>query len=365
MRILHLIPQLSGGGAERQLTLLAPEMAKAGHDVHIAYLREGPEPALIPNVALHRTPAFHNHDPLMFFRLLRHVKAIRPQIVQSWIPMMDIMAGFLSFSSKIKWVLREPTSALAYKTRTFKIKIRETLAQRSSAIVANSNGGRDYWVKAGYPQDRTFVINNAVPFDGTRNVNPWPIRNNHAKYFMYAGRLIPSKNVNILIDAISSLCQHTNIILLVAGNGPEKSNLSQLVARFGIKDRVKFLGHLQPQELWSYMKIADGFVSLSSYEGMPNSCGEAVALKIPMVLSDIPAHRALFDDESAFFVDPRSAVNVANTVWQVSSDRPEAEKRAAIAFEIIKDWTPASIASNYLHVYEKLTSDGNVHSRTY
>ena len=41
MHILHIIPNLSGGGAERQLSYLAPELVRLGHDVHVVYSREG------------------------------------------------------------------------------------------------------------------------------------------------------------------------------------------------------------------------------------------------------------------------------------------------------------------------------------
>ena len=41
MKILNIIPGLGGGGAERQLSYLAPHMAQVGHEVHIAYIHEG------------------------------------------------------------------------------------------------------------------------------------------------------------------------------------------------------------------------------------------------------------------------------------------------------------------------------------
>ena len=42
MRILHLLPHLSRGGAERQFGYLAPELVRIGHEVHVAYSAEGP-----------------------------------------------------------------------------------------------------------------------------------------------------------------------------------------------------------------------------------------------------------------------------------------------------------------------------------
>jgi hypothetical protein len=54
MRILHLIPNLSGGGAEQQLSYLAPELACMDHDVYIAYSKEGPYKFELHGVVQHR-----------------------------------------------------------------------------------------------------------------------------------------------------------------------------------------------------------------------------------------------------------------------------------------------------------------------
>jgi hypothetical protein len=55
MRILHCIATLMRGGAERQLSLLASELSALGHDVHVAYLEQGP---YIPHL---KTSRVHLH----------------------------------------------------------------------------------------------------------------------------------------------------------------------------------------------------------------------------------------------------------------------------------------------------------------
>ena len=60
MRILHLFPHLSRGGAERQFGYLAPELVRMGHDVHVAY--SGKDNALIFPVLSFISL---NHDPIM------------------------------------------------------------------------------------------------------------------------------------------------------------------------------------------------------------------------------------------------------------------------------------------------------------
>jgi len=41
-RILYCIPNMGGGGAERQLVYLSGELVRRGWEVHVALLKEGP-----------------------------------------------------------------------------------------------------------------------------------------------------------------------------------------------------------------------------------------------------------------------------------------------------------------------------------
>ena len=114
MRILHLIPNLSGGGAERQLSYLAPELARMGHDVHIAYSLECIQKPELPGVVLHRLKAQSNYDPYLLWQLVRLIRRIKPDIIHTWILQMDILGGMAARLNGIPWIFREPSSAMAY-----------------------------------------------------------------------------------------------------------------------------------------------------------------------------------------------------------------------------------------------------------
>jgi len=364
MRILHLIPHISGGGAERQLSYLAPEMAKAGHEVHIAYLQEGPESVSLPGVVLHRLVLSGNHDPMLFWKLLRLIRTIEPGIIQSWILMMDIAAGLLSLTTNAAWVLRETSSEAAYLGFKFKQRLRARLAHRASTIICNSAGGRSYWLGQGIPHKRLPIIPNAVPFDFINDVKPLQNKSETRKILIYAGRLWPSKNVDVVINAISSAEWAHNVVFYIAGEGPSKPSLTCLVDRLKLRDAVKFVGFLSSRDLWAHIKAADAFISLSNYEGMPNSVCEAIACGIPLILSDIPAHRAFLDDDSALLIPVDSAVEVAQKIWHGMNNAPEATHRSERALRAIADLTTETISAQYIEVYERLIGRRGVPDQT-
>lgn len=57
-------------------------------------------------------------------------------------------------------------------------------------------------------------------------------------------------------------------------------------------------------DLWAKLRRAAVFVSVSLYEGCPNTVLKAMAADCLLVVSDIPAHRALLDDQIGMFVNP-------------------------------------------------------------
>src|SRR4051794_34319705 len=92
MRVLHCIPTLGGGGAERQLAYLAAELRVLGWEVHIAYGHDGPYCAVLAQAGavLHRVHGRGNHDPRLLWQLRRLISKIQPDVVQTWLFQMDI-----------------------------------------------------------------------------------------------------------------------------------------------------------------------------------------------------------------------------------------------------------------------------------
>src|SRR5437764_3679080 len=121
------------------------------------------------------------------------------------------------------------------------------------------------------------------------------------------------KNVDVLISAAAQL---PDVTLIICGAGPRRKELQRLAG-----DHVQFSGFIH--DVWSIIKGADLFVSLSDFEGSPNTVLEAFAAGTPAVLSDIDAHRALADERSAFFAPPRDAAATAAVIHQVLADRSE------------------------------------------
>ena len=359
MRILHLIPYLSGGGAERQLNYLAPELIGLGHDVHIAYSKEGPQNSKLPGVMLHELKSRSNYDPYLLWQLVRIIRCIKPDIIHSWILQMDILGGMAAKLNGIPWIFRESSSAMAHFP-TLKNRLRIWVASGASAIVSNSRGGDQYW-KTQLPYSRRYVVSNGLPvheIDRTVAALPPGLTKTVKQIVLYVGRLSSdssaTKNLKAFMEALVYVRQQRNVLGILCGQGPQRSELEVLRQKLGLDAVVHFLGHLPAASVWALMKKASVFVSLSAFEGCPNTVMEAMACGCPLVLSEIPAHREILDETCALFVNPSNIQQTADTIVQALANEDSSKARASKAKQKTQEWSISEMARSYERIYQEV-----------
>jgi len=94
-------------------------------------------------------------------------------------------------------------------------------------------------------------------------------------------------NIDVLIKAFSGLhSKYTNTRLLIVGDGTERENLKALVKQLNIEDFVEFTGKVPSKETPNYFNRLHCLVNVSKYESFGVSVIEAMACKVPVVVSD-------------------------------------------------------------------------------
>jgi glycosyltransferase involved in cell wall biosynthesis len=94
------------------------------------------------------------------------------------------------------------------------------------------------------------------------------------------------KRLDVLVDAVARV---RGITLVLIGDGAESARLRALAAQRGLGPRVVFAGEVDGAA--QLLPAFDVYASPSRKEGMPMAVLEAMALGLPVVASDIPAHR--------------------------------------------------------------------------
>ncbi|HBE18542.1 MAG TPA: glycoside hydrolase [Cyanobacteria bacterium UBA11149] len=102
------------------------------------------------------------------------------------------------------------------------------------------------------------------------------------QFLLFAGRLHPQKQPILLLESLRSL-NRTKVHLLVVGDGELREEIRSKISILGIGKQVTMLGSLASGELSKLMRVCQGFVLTSAYEGLPVVVLEALACGLPIV----------------------------------------------------------------------------------
>lgn len=115
----------------------------------------------------------------------------------------------------------------------------------------------------------------------------------------HVGRLNKIKNHMFLIDLFARWRNsHTNSVLILVGDGPEKIKLKEKVNSLGLNDYVFFMGNRDDVNI--LLMAMDIFVFPSMHEGFPISLIEAQIVKLPCLVSDTVTYEAKLNDNVSY-----------------------------------------------------------------
>ncbi|MGA9389586.1 MAG: glycosyltransferase family 4 protein [Candidatus Sulfotelmatobacter sp.] len=172
---------------------------------------------------------------------------------------------------------------------------------------------------------------------------------------LYFGRLSQEKGVEDLLRAMQRL---PHVRLVIAGDGPERSNLQQLGTTLGLSN-VVFMGHMQGIEL--NQAIADAsFTVLPShaYETLGKTILESYAHARAVIASDLGSRRELVHDGKTGLLYKSGDVTELASAIEFLSARPDvAEKMGQAGRELIeKRYRPEAHYEKLVDLYERLAA---------
>jgi glycosyltransferase involved in cell wall biosynthesis len=356
-RVLHLIESLDGGGSQRQLCHLSRALPRAGWTLHLGFARGGPELENLRDAGaiLHPVEDRPEFDPRIVSDLLRLARSVRPAVIQTWMPRMDIRGGLAARLLRIPWILSERSAAGAYPA-WFKREVRGSLAALASAIVSNSRGGDAYWAERLTTPPLRRIIPNGLPLEDMEQALPIVSSESgiadDVRIVLYAGRLFPDKNVPLLCEALRRILAAPGTTAVVCGEGPMREYVRDRLRDYEANRRILLTGHTS--RVWAWMKRADALLSVSRHEGHPNGVLEAMACGTPLVLSDIPSHREAAGDDGALFASCDDPEAFAAAIRSVFADGEGAAARVRRARARVAGRSIETMASEYARLYAEV-----------
>ena len=347
MRILHLLPTLTGAGAERQVAVGCLGLRDAGDDVMVGYVDHGRGtwPAAVP---AHRFVSQGAWSPALVAEIVALIRRWRADVVHTSLPRMDVAGGIAAAITGVPLVISEPNSGPSYG-RDVRSRLRVAVARRfAAAVIANSPAGARYWESVA-PEIPTHVVPNSVPLAEIVATQPAP-RPPHRFVAVYTGRLEPQKRVDVFLRACAAVMVSRDLYVRICGDGSERERLERLARELGIAARVEFTGFVT--DVWRHLRAADLFALLSDFEGEPNAMLESFAAGVPVILSDTESHRPF---AHAAMLVPVGDVHATSAAIEKVLDG-EARDRVAAASQLAATRTPAANVAAWREVYARVVS---------
>lgn len=362
IRVLHIIPSLDRSGAEKQLVLLAQGLPRDEFEVHVVALtRGGPlaEPLRAGGIPVTVLGKRGKLDPWAYWRLVRLIRQLRPDIVQTWLFAANSYGRLAAWQAGVRRVIAGERCVDEWK-RGHELALDRLLARWTSRIVVNSPGIRDFYVRKGLPAALFEVIPNAV-----EAARPSTARREElcaelgippqSRLIGAICRLWPQKRVKDLIWAADLLkVIRDDVHLVILGDGPERARLERYRAQVRIEDKVHFLGHRDDVPRW--LPHFDLLWLASGYEGLPNVVLEAFAAGVPVVATDIPGNRDLvIPGQTGLLVPVGDRAGLARAAQRVLDDPALAQRLAEGGQSRVKaEFSLSQLIFRYTSLYRQI-----------
>ena len=355
MRVLTVIPELGVGGAEVVAVTIATAAAARGLDVVVAsgpgYRIDRLREAGVPHVPV----PLVGRSPSGLVRALTRLRALpRPDVVHAHNPKATLLAR-LAFGNRVP--ILTTLHGVADEHRRSATGILRWASSRVVVVSPHLGGQLE---RDGYPAARIDVVANGVD-----PLPAYPRDRARAELGLSAGavvglclaRMVDQKRHDILVDAWPAVADRA--VLLLAGDGPNRAQVVDAVARHGLTDSVRHLG--ERSDVARLVAASDFLVLPTDWEGLPVSVLEALAAGLPVVASRVGGLVEHFAD-AVRFVEPGSVPAMAEALEHVVTEpwlRADlAERGRRLAAE---RFGSGSMVGCYLEIYARLAGAASGH----
>ena len=259
-----------------------------------------------------------------------------------------------------KMILWSESTALDQPRNSIKEWLKSKILMLYDGAIVAGSSHKDYLISLGMSKRKIRVVGNVVDNDYFATDIPFSKREG----FLYAGRFLDIKNIDLLVWAYASYRGQLKNRpespgkLFLAGDGPEKERISALVKREGIEG-IHFYGNLQPEELREAYHRHRIFILPSKSEPWGLVINEAMAAGMPVLASKkCGATEELIEEgNNGYAFDPQDREELVNRMVDMTDNLAKAESMGQRSQEIISRYTPQTYAKKCISFFQEILSD--------
>jgi glycosyltransferase involved in cell wall biosynthesis len=376
IKVLFFISSLSGGGAERIMVDILSYIDRTRIEATLVLLYpydNSPYKKYLPEdvrvVVVERKSDSFFSKIKQFADFIKTVHKEKPRVILSMLTHNNIMAVSVGLIFRVKIIACEHIILSKFiKTRGgekilwFPVSLLvKALYRFADRVIAVSNGIKsDLIEEFNIAAHKIQVIYNPVDINRITELSSVPPEHPFCKsdvsVVVAIGRLVWQKGFDNLLRAFNLVIQEMDARLIIAGEGPEKESLEQMVKDLGMTDKVFLIGF--QRNPYQFLSSADVFVLSSNFEGLPMVILEAMACGTPVIATDCRSgpREILQNGKLGFLVPVGDEQALSKGIVTLLKDRALREKFSRLARERTKDFSVDKIIKQYERmIYESIT----------
>jgi len=395
LKIVHIITRLILGGAQENTLITCKQLCRRGHDVTlITGPATGPEGKLfeqtknqkynvivVPELIRAICPLY---DTISYFKIKKHLKRIKPDIVHTHSAKAGILGRFAAHSLKKSYFqnripkIVHSIHGLAfhpYQSRwlnRFYIAVERAAAKRTDFFISVADAMTNQALEAGIGADDRFVTAySAIEEDDF--LQPIPkeqieeFRKNYeippdAVVLITIARLFMLKGHEYIIESATILSQRfKNAVWLFVGDGNLSDSFKKQVSSLGLADRIKFTGLLPPSRIPLAIQASDILVHCSLREGLARTLPQAMLCGKPAISFDVDGAREVVNENTGRLIEPKNVSQLIQASSELIENKTLRDKLGTAGRDFVKEkFAPEKMVDTIESVYKKLTTNNEL-----
>ena len=296
-KIVFVMPNLSGGGAEKAMSQLAINLNHGKYEIFFIIFDHNNQVFLkkskIKIIKLRKKKISSG-----IFHFINTIKKIKPDIIISSVSHLNLFISLIRFllPKKIKLILRESnfiSNVLEFQKKSFIMRIIYKFFYNNCdrCLVFSKNHKADVLKNTNIEKNKIIIISNPVNIKKIIKHSKYKINKKYKKFFnkkikkfIIIGSLSYQKGIDIILKSLK-YCKK-DFFLHIVGQGSEYLNLKKIIHSDRLSNQVKIIPF--QKNPYPLMRMSDFLILSSRFEGMSNVALEALSLDKPIIYFNNP-----------------------------------------------------------------------------
>lgn len=345
--VVFITSCLGIGGAERVVSILASHFSNMEVKVTILAVLKPDRDYLIDEKVVYKYVGVNgskiSKTIKTMWNIRRELDRINPDAIFSFLVLPNILSIWATRFTGYKLIISERNDPYVSPANKWFRKIRDFSYTFADGYVFQTPDAKEYFKKK--IGDNSVIIPNPIKKDMLE-----PYCGNRDKRIVAVGRLLPQKNLIMLLDAFTEFHKlFPDWSVEFYGDGVERQELERYSVSTSAINNIHFMGYCT--DVHEKIRTAGMYVSTSNYEGISNSMLEALALGIPTIVTDCPiggARMVINDGVNGFLIPVNDSKMLSQRMREIAENDSLANMFSCNAAKIREKYGECDIAKQWL-----------------